>query len=374
MSEEVDSDLCYNLTYFKDVMKGYRKIDDNIMLRMNTTNTHSVENCTQFFKELAEAYSKREKIINHYQGLERKQKALDEDPYDSNLKNQMFVDESKLIEIPVTATIEEAFDVLLAENILSVPVYRYWRNRKQYIAIVNVFDLVAFVCLQPIFNKENEKNEENKENNNSFDRESIFLQKPIGELIGLTCEKRPTAIDDDESKPCFVSQTDVVRFLFQYNHILGKSLDTLASDVANKATLTAFKKIHQVGVSAVAVVNDDGSLVGEVSAADLRGLNSDRLSDLKKPVIAFLTSCKGDLIKPLTCHGKFTLSQVMSGIIHSKTHRAWVVDEDDIPIGVITLSDILTISVSLAGSRPSSKKWSQWDAEIAIMCRILKKS
>lgn len=365
---------------------------------------------------------------------------------------------------------------------------------------------------QPIFNSENEENN----NNNYYDgcgRESVFLQKPIGELIGLTCEstyltichpddsleylldlftrrqihrvlvverkrrrpgddndnglgshggvdddyddgniggriegggggsgdddggrqgrqERPTALDDDDSKPCFVSQTDVVRFLFQYNHILGKSLDTLALDVANKASilfessssstsstsytttpppplsqtassnsitnmnnatdqnnraiktnnrvtfknhndsisnhhtterkisnhelslssitihdqaLTAFKKIHQDGVSAVAVVNDDGSLVGEVSAADLRGLNRDRLGDLRKPVIAFLTSCKGDLIKPLTCHGKFTLSQVMSGIIHSKTHRAWVVDEDDIPIGVITLSDILTM-------------------------------
>jgi hypothetical protein len=55
---------------------------------------------------------------------------------------------SKLIEIPVTATIEEAFDVLLAENILSVPVYRLWRGHRQPIAIVNVVDLVAFICLQ----------------------------------------------------------------------------------------------------------------------------------------------------------------------------------------------------------------------------------
>ncbi|RHZ69321.1 hypothetical protein Glove_284g85 [Diversispora epigaea] len=112
MSEEVDPDVCYNLTYFKDFMKGYRKIDDNIMLRMNTTNTHSVENCTQFFKELADAYSKREKIINHClkildQGLERKQKALDEDPYDSNLKNQMFVDESKRRMIYNEYTVED---------------------------------------------------------------------------------------------------------------------------------------------------------------------------------------------------------------------------------------------------------------------------
>ena len=76
-------------------------------------------------------------------------------PHDSFIKEQTVgsilkekQNISKLIEIPVTATIEEAFDVLLAENILSVPVYRLWREHRQPIAIVNVFDLVAFVCLQ----------------------------------------------------------------------------------------------------------------------------------------------------------------------------------------------------------------------------------
>ncbi|CAG8838348.1 25876_t:CDS:2 [Gigaspora margarita] len=324
-----------------------------------------------------------------------------------------------LIEIPITATIEEVFDVLLAENILSIPVYRLWRGHKRPVAIVNVTDLVAFVCLQPIFDNDdvNGNNsdsndhriyEGNDDGGTNLDRKSSFLQKPIGELIGLTPESTHLTIchsedslaylldlftrrqihrvlvtdkttmedpdvgeviNEEETQPCFISQTDVVRFLFQNNHRLGKILDTMASDVINKAikvsetltferqnllrqpssvtihdqALAAFRKIHQDEVSAVAVVNDDGSIVSEVSAADLRGLNRERLSDLKKPVIMFLVSCKGTLIKPFTCHGKFTLSQVMAGILTSKTHRAWVVDEDDVPIGVITLSDILAM-------------------------------
>ncbi|CAG8477296.1 11456_t:CDS:2 [Racocetra fulgida] len=380
------------------------------------------------------------------QESEKKQKMLADDPYDNDLKNQMFVEESKftdyvpfkkkiryknrpkftlhwkrllsleiikntmyalsqhvsfvkgqtvgavsnskqdvqtLIEIPITATIEEVFDVLLAENILSIP---------------------------PIFDNVNGNNndERNDYREINLDGKSSFLQKPIGELIGLTPESThltichhedsladlldlftrrqihrvlvadKTSIEDtdveqtineDISQPCFISQTDVVRFLFQNNHRLGKILDTMAADVVGKAirvneslpferrnllrqpssvtihdqALTAFRKIHQDEVSAVAVVNDDGTLVSEVSAADLRGLNRERLSDLKKPVIMFLVSCKGALIKPFTCHGKFTLSQVMAGILTSKTHRAWVVDEDDVPIGVITLSDILAM-------------------------------
>ncbi|KAG9292003.1 hypothetical protein G9A89_017902 [Geosiphon pyriformis] len=308
-----------------------------------------------------------------------------------------------LIELPVSATIEEAFDLLLAENILSVPVYRIWKNHREPIALVSAFDLVTFVCLQPIFDDLNGPISDQDE----FNGKSVFLQKSIGELIGLTpesthltirhpddslhdlitlftrhkvhrvlvTEQQPTGDEDirevinaDLVQPCFISQTDVVRFLLKHNHKLGKVLDLPASMVAGRATrlqplnierqhlinrpssitihdqaLAAFRKIYQDGVNAVAIVNDDGVLVGEVSAADLRGLNRERLSDLKKPVIIFLDLCKGGLIKPHTCRPRFTLSQVMSGIMLKKTHRAWVVDEDDVPIGVITLSDILSM-------------------------------
>jgi len=97
---EVNAETCYNLSYFKDVIREFRKIDDNIILKMNTTNTHSKAACADFFKELADAYQKREYVIDKClkildSEMEKKQKALDDDPFDRNLKNQMFVDESK---------------------------------------------------------------------------------------------------------------------------------------------------------------------------------------------------------------------------------------------------------------------------------------
>ncbi|CAJ0838819.1 10025_t:CDS:2 [Entrophospora sp. SA101] len=45
-------------------MKEYRRIDDNIMIRLNSTNTHSEKSCSEFFKQLSGAYTKREKVIN----------------------------------------------------------------------------------------------------------------------------------------------------------------------------------------------------------------------------------------------------------------------------------------------------------------------
>ncbi|RIA89191.1 caffeine-induced death protein 2 [Glomus cerebriforme] len=109
---EVSAETCYNLSYFKDLMKEFRKIDDNIMLKMNTTDTHSKDACADFFKKLADAYQKREYVINKClkildAELEKKQKALDDDPFDSNLKNQMFVDESKRRMINNEFTVED---------------------------------------------------------------------------------------------------------------------------------------------------------------------------------------------------------------------------------------------------------------------------
>ncbi|CAG8439342.1 13746_t:CDS:2 [Funneliformis caledonium] len=112
--DEVNVETCYNLSYFKDLMKEYRKIDDNIMLRMNTTNTHSEAACADFFKQLSDAYQKRERILDAE--LEKKQKALDDDPFDNNLKNQMFVDESKRRMINNELTVED----IVRERSLSV--------------------------------------------------------------------------------------------------------------------------------------------------------------------------------------------------------------------------------------------------------------
>lgn len=152
------------------------------------------------------------------------------------------------------------------------------------------------------------------------------------------------------SYPVLLSQTDALRFLWRHNHQLGKILDSPArnlvkSPVATVAiqqtALQAFSYISSSNFQAAAVVDDDGELIEEISAADLRGLNRDRVSDLLFPVIMFLNKTQGKLVKPLTCHAKFTLSQCMSALVKVEAHRTWMIDGEDRVIGVITLSDVL---------------------------------
>ncbi|KAH8551103.1 caffeine-induced death protein 2 [Umbelopsis sp. PMI_123] len=109
---ELNPSMCYNLSFFKEMMKEYRKVDDNIMLRMNTTDTHSEAGCAEFFKQLADAYQKREDTVNYClkvmdEELERKNKKLEEDPYDNNLKDALYTEESKRRMVSNELTVED---------------------------------------------------------------------------------------------------------------------------------------------------------------------------------------------------------------------------------------------------------------------------
>jgi hypothetical protein len=102
----MDSELCFNLSYFKRMpsvssvtwiehLKELRRVDDNILPRLNATNTHSDDDCKQFIVQLARAYQDRQDAIAHCTGLmdkevQDKQAQLALDPDNSALKARLF--------------------------------------------------------------------------------------------------------------------------------------------------------------------------------------------------------------------------------------------------------------------------------------------
>ncbi|RKP10223.1 caffeine-induced death protein 2-domain-containing protein [Thamnocephalis sphaerospora] len=91
---------CYNLSYFKEYMKELRRVDDNIMLRINTTNIRSEEACASFFRDLTRAYERRERAVAFCQSqmdgeLAVLRKKLEEDPDDYKLKSRIFAEETQ---------------------------------------------------------------------------------------------------------------------------------------------------------------------------------------------------------------------------------------------------------------------------------------
>lgn len=215
---------------------------------------------------------------------------------------------------------------------------------------------------------------ENLQNN------SDALLMPLSEAIGitepLTILKQTDGLDkllqlfsfqkthrvliqQQQSGLVLLSQMDLIRFFQAFNHQLGSTiLDLPVSDIKSvgiKASLNykstaaeAFLKLAADDrITALPIVDDNDDLVGEISAQDLRGLNRNRWDSLLKPVVMFIKASHGDLYRPVTCHDRFTLSQIMSAFVLRQAHRLWWMDNETGELkGVITLTDILSTFAS----------------------------
>ncbi|KAI8639568.1 caffeine-induced death protein 2 [Parasitella parasitica] len=96
---ELTPSICFNFSFFKDFMKEFRKVDDNIINRLNSTSTQSEGVCGEFFKQMSEAYAQRDQAIDYClklmdEELDKKNKKLQEDPDDFDVKNSIFTQES----------------------------------------------------------------------------------------------------------------------------------------------------------------------------------------------------------------------------------------------------------------------------------------
>ncbi|KAF9391420.1 hypothetical protein CPB97_006707 [Podila verticillata] len=103
---------CYNLSKFRATMKSFRVLDDNIMLRLNETNTHAEDACASFFNELVAAYTKRDASIKFCletmdKNIAHKREKLYQDPDDYTLKDSIMTDESKRQIIANESVIED---------------------------------------------------------------------------------------------------------------------------------------------------------------------------------------------------------------------------------------------------------------------------
>ncbi|KAJ2541942.1 hypothetical protein GGF49_003256 [Coemansia sp. RSA 1853] len=159
---------------------------------------------------------------------------------------------------------------------------------------------------------------------------------------------------------CGLTQYDVVRFIQHHNHELGSSLDTPILNVARvhaplepsarghmphitirDTALRALVLLRDSHNSALPVVDADGRLVTEFAATMLRGLTASSIGLLGKPVLAYMFGLRMPVLSPYIVHENFTLSQVMSGLLRMNCRRAWLVDREERPVAVISLTDVL---------------------------------
>jgi len=197
---------------------------------------------------------------------------------------------------------------------------------------------------------------------------SISYKAPLSELLLKLSQPnahRVAVYNEVKDVVGLITQSRVVNVLFERREELkSRFTGTQASQIAsrpvesinmNQFVIDAFKQIWDKQVTGIAVVDDTGKLVGNISATDLVRTHvkpiGPILHDLYQPLKNFnniraTTNDKvlmGDLpsYPPITVHPSDTLETVMKTVVDNKVHRVYLVDDSFKPVGVITLGDII---------------------------------
>lgn len=108
--------------------------------------------------------------------------------------------------------------------------------------------------------------------------------------------------------------------------------------------LEAFRKLEVRDHFCAPVVDENGVIVTQISASDLRGLQEYDLPKLTTNVLDYLRFRRGGkLTHPVTCGKGATLQSAMLQLAAARVHQLWIVDSAQKAIGVVSLTDVVTL-------------------------------
>jgi len=157
----------------------------------------------------------------------------------------------------------------------------------------------------------------------------------------------------DVNRWSIFTQWDVANFLVRRHNIIGTPMhqnikdiglpiSTSVSAVDEYVTVAgATRYMRDMKVSGVAVLDRHNKILTNFSASDLLGLTEDKFPYLLLPVFEFLNKMKGFHAPPITCRNEDTLETLLYKMVFYGVHRIYVVDTQNKPVGVISLTDVM---------------------------------
>jgi CBS domain-containing protein len=265
---------------------------------------------------------------------------------------------------------------LLKAKVLSIPLYD--EKAKAYTAFFDIIDVLHFVTSErggdgsmemlegsEEFKKYTSAEVANLSGDNHF--VPIPSSQPLVEAMEVMTHDysrlhRLPVVDKDGKLIGILSQSRLVRFLGQHvskfdfgslsikqTHLgVQKVISVTVKDRVSKA----LEEIKEKKVSAVAVVDETGVLVGNFSATDLKLLGYDnevaKIAGPDQTLGHFVNKVKkglGDKPYPIAVESKATTSSVISTFTKTGVHRIYIVDGNKKPIGIISLVDVIELFV-----------------------------
>jgi len=275
-----------------------------------------------------------------------------------------------LISFSKSDTLSHVFKGLVEHKILSAPVFDPIHHT--YNAFVDMVDIVAYFVsnfsekelsdlgsVQQLLSTERCGKASDCSGRDPFRPVEAMasLLTAITKMVRSGVHRIPV-INSEGDLVTIVTQSHVVKYVYQYTSKFGnlghtpiESLDMIHKPVvtvglADKA-LEAFKSMHENRISAVAVVDESGRLVGNISVSDLKliGYDGSLFTRLHYSVAQFmklLAQDRGNKVEaPVCVTAGATFSDVVSKLVNSRIHRVYLVDSTFAPLGVLTQKEVL---------------------------------
>jgi len=191
---------------------------------------------------------------------------------------------------------------------------------------------------------------------------ALLPGRPRPDLLLITdCHSVPL-VDEDGYVIGLISQSRVVDWLHENVNkvpavILNKTVGEVIAEQGTKGkvvtvrdnmrTSEAYKMLLDAEVSSVAVVNEAGELVGNLSSSDLKGTKPGCLFEqFYFPVHKFIGEAARrfgrDTTWPICCTEEETLEMALEKLTAKHIHRVYIIDHEKKPIGVLSLCDFIT--------------------------------
>jgi len=287
---------------------------------------------------------------------------------------QLIVDKGDIIAVNLDAKLPDVIRLFRQHNILGAPVYDSIQT--SFVGIIDTFEIVRFTALGCY---------QDKIYHDDLFREMEFPNKTVSEVIArsdrcrtlsvfqeedtlfrvmstLTKEKRVLVRKQDHSYK-LLSQSDIIAHLHankadwkglgirisEMENLLHPYDKPVVSIGANDRAIEGFLKISDANVPAVAIVDEFGGIVGNLSASDLRGIDEDTINSIFLPAMKFLKLLSGSKsTQPICCSIDEELTGITSKLAETKVHRVWVVNWEGKPRGVISLTDVINTALKSA--------------------------
>jgi CBS domain-containing protein len=301
------------------------------------------------------------------------------------------VKHQKIQWLSATDTLEDALQMMDAKAVLSAPVIDILTQ--QIIGVVDMLDIVTYILQALGVSPEIDFDSVPVGYLESLEVDGRLISKtPVRAIVGNATKYRtqPAAAVVEPTRPLqslvelflsgvervlvaengqvfgLFSQSDMISIIAQSLYLLGQKKQRTIADLnlANgqlftvtptTRTLTALKEMCENQVSAVAIVAPTGKLVGNFSASNLKGLTSDEFISLHLSVLDFLQQQKlkdrplitslahKKALHPTTISPKDTLEHAILMMAAARVHRLWVVNDDMMPTGMLSIADLLRV-------------------------------